>query len=57
MRQKEARKCKRKTQQIGFVVQGDWIKENKKVKVCGVEKEVTIVKSLVTSPNNCVGLF
>ena len=50
MQQKKAWKCKRKTHQIGFVVQCFWIKERKKVKVDGVEKEVTVVKSLVTSP-------
>ena len=33
MQQKEASKNKRKTQQIGFDVQGYWIKEKKKVKV------------------------
>ena len=49
MQQKEVRKCKRETQQIGFLVQGYWIKEKKKVEVNGVEKEVTMVKSLVTS--------
>ena len=52
MQQKEARKCKRKTKPTGFVVQGYWIKEKKKVKVNGVEKEVTVVKILVTSPDN-----
>lgn len=51
MQEKEARKCKRETQQIGFVVKGYSIKEEKKVKVNGVEKEVTVVKSLVTSPD------
>ena len=51
MQQKEARKRKRETHPIGFVVQGYWIKEKKKVKVNGVEKEVTVVKSLVTSPD------
>ena len=49
MQQKKVRKRKRKTQQIGFVVQGYWIKEKKEVKVNGVEKEVIVVKSLVTS--------
>ena len=51
MQQKQAMKHKRETQQIGFVVQGYQIKEKKKVKVNGVEKEVTVVKSLVTSPD------
>ena len=51
MKQKKVRKHKRETQQIGFVVQGYWIKERKKVKVNGVEKEVTVIKSLVTSPD------
>ena len=51
MQQKEARKRKRETQSIGYVVQGYQIKEKKKVKVNGVEKEVTVVKSLVTSPD------
>ena len=51
MQQKEARKHNRETQPIGFVVQGYWIKEKKKVKVNRVEKEVTLVKSLVTSPD------
>ena len=54
MQQKEARKRKRETKPIGFVVQGYQIKEKKKVKVNGVEKEVTMVKSLVTSPNNII---
>ena len=51
MQQKEARKCKREIQPIGFVVQGYWIKEKKKVKVNGVEKEVTVIKDLVISPD------
>jgi hypothetical protein len=51
MQQKKARKRKRKTQQTGFVVQGFWIKERNKVKVNGVEREVSVVESLVTSPD------
>ena len=51
MQQKEVKKRKREAQQIGFVVQGYWIKEKKKVKVNGVEKEVIVVKILVTSTN------
>ena len=51
MQQKEVRKHKRETWPIGFDVQGYWIKEKKKVKVNGVEKEVTVIKSLVTSPD------
>ena len=49
MQQKESRKCKRETQSIGYVVEGYWIKEKKKVKVNGVEKEVTVIKDLVIS--------
>ena len=51
MQQKEARKCKREKQPIGFAVQGYLIKEKKKVKVNRVEKEVIVVKRLVTSPD------
>ena len=54
MKQKKATKCKRKTRKIGFVVQGYQIKERKKVKMNGLEKEVTMVKSLVTSPDKPV---
>jgi len=48
MQKKKAMKCNRKTQQIGFSLQGYWIKEREKVKVNVVEKEVTVVKSLIT---------
>ena len=51
MQQKDARNLKRETQPIGFAVQGYWIKEKKKVKVNGVEKEVTVIKDLVISPD------
>ena len=51
MQQKKARKHKKETQPIGYDVQGYWIKEKKKVKVNGVEKEVTMIKDLVISPN------
>ena len=51
MRQNESRKRKKDTQLIGYVVQGYWIKEKKKVKVNGVEREVTVIKDLVISPD------
>ena len=51
MQQKESRKCKRETQVVGYVVKGYWIKEKKKIKVDGVEKEITVVKDLVFSPD------
>lgn len=47
MQQKESRKRKKETQPIGYVVKGYWIKEKKKLKVNGVEKEVTVIKDLV----------
>ena len=52
MQQKESRKCKRETNPICYVVKGYWIKEKTKVKVNGVEKEVTVIKDLVISPDN-----
>ena len=51
MQQKESRKRKKETQAVGYVVKGYWIKERKKIKVNGVEKEITVVKDLVFSPN------
>ena len=54
MQQKEAKKHKRNTQPIGYAFQGYWIKEKKKVKVNGVEKEVTVIKDLVISPDKLI---
>ena len=51
MQQKESRKRNKKTQPVGYVVKGYWIKEKKKVKVNGVEKEVTMIKDLVIYPD------
>ena len=34
-----------------YVVKGYWIKEKKKIKVNRVEKEITMVKDLVFSPD------
>ena len=51
MQQEESRKRKREIQPIGYVVKGYWIKEKKKIKVNGVEKEVTVIKDLVISPD------
>ena len=51
MQQKESKKIKRETQTVGYVVKGYWIKERKKIKISGVEKEVTVVKDLVLSPD------
>ena len=36
---------------VGYAVKGYWIKEKKKVKVDGVEKEVIVIKYLVFSPD------
>ena len=44
-------KHKREAQEVGYAVKGYWIKEKKKVKVNGVEKEVIVIKDLVFSPN------
>ena len=51
MQLEESRKRKKETQAIGYVVKGYWIKEMKKIKVNGVEKEITVVKDLVFSPD------
>ena len=51
IQQKEPRKRKRQAQEIGYPVKGYWIKEKKRVKVDGVEKEVTEIKDLVFSPD------
>ena len=51
MQQKESKKHKRLTQVVGYAVKGYWIKERKKIKVNGVEKEITVVKDLVFSPD------
>ena len=47
IQQKEPKKRKREAQEIGYAVKGYWIKEKKRVKVDGVEKEVTVIKDLV----------
>ena len=39
------------TRLVSYVVKGYWIKEKKKIKVNGVEKEVTVIKDLLFSPN------
>ena len=52
MQQKTFGKSKKETQSIGTAVQGYWIKERKRIKVEGIGREVIVVKSLVTSPNN-----
>lgn len=52
MQRKTLGKRKKETQSICVVVQGYWIKERKRIKVKAIEREVTVVKSLVTSPNN-----
>lgn len=49
IQQKEPGKRKREAQEVGYAVKGYWIKEKKKVKVNGVEKEVTVIKDLVFS--------
>ena len=46
-----SRKHKKETQAVGYVVKGYWIKEKKKIKVNGVEKEITVVKDFVFSPD------
>ena len=51
MQQKESRKHKKEIQLDGYTITGYWIKEKKKIKVNGVEKEVTMIKDLVISPN------
>ena len=51
LQQKEPGKHKREAQEIGYAVKGYWIKEKKRVKVDGVEKEVTVIKDLVFSPD------
>ena len=51
MQQKDLGKRKRETQEVGYAVKGYWIKEKKKIKVNGVEKEITVVKDLVYSPD------
>ena len=51
MQQKESKKHKKETQPVGYVVKGYWIKEKKKIKVNGVEKEMVVTKDLVISPN------
>ena len=40
------------TRLVSYVVKGYWIKEKKKIKVNGVEKEVTVIKDLVFSPDD-----
>ena len=52
MQQKDSRKHKRETQEFGYPIKGYWIKEKKKIKVNGVEKEITMVKDLVFSPDD-----
>ena len=49
IQQKEPGKWKTEAQEVGYAVKGYWIKEKKKVKVDGVEKEVTVIKDLVFS--------
>ena len=49
--QKESRKHKKETQEVGYVIKGYWIKERKKIKINGVEKEIIMVKDLVFSPD------
>ena len=49
IQQKEPGKRKREAQEVGYVVKGYWIKEKKKVKINGVEKEATVIKDLVFS--------
>ena len=49
IQQKEPRKRKRGAQEVGYAVKRYWIKEKKKVKFNGVEKEVTVIKDLVFS--------
>ena len=44
-------KHKKETHLVGYVVKGYWIKEKNKIKVNGVEKEVTMIKDLVFSPD------
>ena len=51
MQQKESMKRKKETQPVGYAVKGYWIKEKKNIKVNGVEKEVTMIKDLVISPD------
>ena len=51
MQKKESKKRKRETQAVGYAVKGYWIMERKKIKVNGVEKEITVVKDLVFSPD------
>ena len=51
IQQKEPGNRKREAQEIGYAVKGYWIKEKKRVKVDGVEKEVTVIKDLVFSPD------
>lgn len=49
IQQKEPRKRKGEAQEIGYAVKGYWIKEKKRVKDDGVEKEVTVIKDSVFS--------
>ena len=51
IQQKEPGNRKREAQEIGYTFKGYWIKEKKRVKVDGVEKEVTVIKDLVFSPD------
>ena len=52
MQQKDPGKRKREAQEVGYVVKGYWIKEKKKVKVNGVEKEITVIKDLIVAPDD-----
>jgi hypothetical protein len=36
---------------VDYAVKGYWIKEKKKIKINGVEKEIIVVKDLVFSPD------
>ena len=52
MQHKDPGKRKREAQEVVYVVKGYWIKEKKKLKVNGVEKEITMIKDLAFSPND-----
>ena len=51
IQQKHPGKHKREAQEVVYATKGYWIKEKKKVKINGVEKEVTVIKDSVFSPD------
>ena len=49
---KDPGKCEREAQEVGYAVKEYWIKQKKKVKVNGVEKEIAMIKYLGFFPDD-----